>query len=115
MLISEAGIFPVNKYVSPPISAPLFNLLKVKFCRKESFEVVLIYRMGFPFSFLYLQPSVLQPLSTQMHTMAFFFSLITFYIKIGSLQKSYEDRESVPHTKFSLLLNLLYISMVYFS
>jgi len=50
-----------------------------------------------------------------MHTMAFF-SLITFYIKIDlGLQKSYEDREDVPHTKFSVLLNLLYINMVYFS
>lgn len=50
-----------------------------------------------------------------MYTMAFF-SLITFYVRIDlGLQKSHEDREDVPHTKFSLLLNFLYISMVYFS
>lgn len=60
--------------------------------------------MCFPFSFSFsLQPSLLQPIPTQMHTMAFF-PFINVYIRIDlGLQKSCEHREEVPHTQFPLL------------
>lgn len=68
MLISEAGIFLTNKYGSPPISAPLFNLFKGQILYKSTFEGSSYILNVFSLLFFFLSPAL--PAPTHTHTNA---------------------------------------------